>query len=547
MAAYHNPTHLPEWQALQKKALAIKPIHLKEFFEKHPNRFDDFHIQNDGLLLDYSKNKIDTEALNLLVAFAKAMNLEGAKRAFLNGARINETENRAVMHTALRYRGAQPKLIDGQDVMPSVRKVLDQMKTFSHQVRAGHHKGFTGKPIKKIVNIGIGGSDLGPKMVYEALKFLPDTIETAYLSNVDGADWAEIRKTLDPETTLFIIASKTFTTQETMSNALSAKEWFLNNGGNAAGIAQHFVAVSTHAEKVAEFGIAPENMFVFWDWVGGRYSLWSAIGLSVALAFGFDVFEELLTGAAAMDAHFEQEPLEHNMPVILALIGIWYRNFFDASSIAILPYAQNLHRFPAFLQQADMESNGKCVDKNGDPVDYATGPIVWGEPGTNGQHAFYQLLHQGTLMIPADFIAIAKNHHPDLTAHHQKLWANFLAQTQALMLGKTVQEARLLLENSGKSQAEIEKLLPYKVFKGDNPTNSIVLKEMSPKNLGQLIALYEHKIFVQGVLWNVFSFDQWGVELGKELANKLLPVITGGELPANTDSSTQGLLLFLKS
>ena len=547
MTQHRNPTDLPEWQALQEKAAAIKPIHLRTLFQQQPNRFDAFHIALDGLLLDYSKNKIDAEARDLLVAFAKAMDLEGAKKDFFNGVRINETEDRAVMHTALRYQGAAPKLVDGQDVMPEIRMVLAQMKAFADQVRGGHHKGFTGKPIKKIVNIGIGGSDLGPKMVYEALKFLPGALDAAYLSNVDGADWAEIRKNLDPETTLFIIASKTFTTQETMTNALSAKQWFLNNGGTQEAIAQHFVAVSTNAEKVAEFGIAPENMFVFWDWVGGRYSLWSAIGLSVALSLGFDVFEELLAGAAAMDAHFEQAPLMENMPVMLALMGIWYRNFFDANALAILPYTQNLHRFPAFLQQADMESNGKCVDRNGQPVNHATGPIVWGEPGTNGQHAFFQLLHQGTELIPADFIAIAKNAQPDLEDHHQKLWANFLAQTQALMQGKTLEQAKIELENAGKNSAEIEKLLPYKIFKGDKPTNSIVLKEMTPKNLGQLIALYEHKIFVQGVLWNVYSFDQWGVELGKELANKLLPMILAKDIPKETDSSTKGLLMFLNS
>lgn len=544
---YTSPIALPEWKALEKKAAAIRKTGLKALFDADPLRFSQYHLKLDGLLLDYSKNIFDAETLDLLFDLAKAMDLDGAKRALLSGEKINITENRAVMHTALRNMGPAPKYVAGIDVMPDVRRVRKQMQEFTNAVRTGTHRGFTGEQITQVVNIGIGGSDLGPKMVYEALRFLPNAIKTHYVSNVDGADWAEVRKELDPATTLFIIASKTFTTQETMANAASARLWFLQNGGTEKGIAQHFVAVSTNAEKVQEFGIAPENMFVFWDWVGGRYSLWSAIGLSVAVAYGYAVFEELLAGAEAMDLHFENALPSQNMPTIMALLGLWYRNFFDAPSVAVLPYSQYLHRFAAYLQQADMESNGKSTDRNGQEVRHATGPIVWGEPGTNGQHAFYQLLHQGTTLIPADFIAVAQTPHVDLQDHHTKLLANFLAQTQALLNGKTASQLQADLAQSGKTNTEQAALTPYKTFAGGKPTNSIVMNALTPHNLGKLIALYEHKIFVQGVLWNIFSFDQWGVELGKELANNILPYIQNSAVPLNEDSSTVGLLKFIKS
>jgi glucose-6-phosphate isomerase len=541
-----SPIRLPQWEKLQSKAAALQGQHLKSLFETDPNRFQKFHIAVDDLLLDFSKNIIDDEAFKLLCEWAVAMDITGQRQALLNGSKINVTEARAVMHTALRHLAPTPKYVDGKDVMPAVRGVRTQIQKFSEAVRSGRHLGFTGKKINQIVNIGIGGSDLGPKMVYEALRFLPDGIKTHYVSNVDGSDWAEVRKELDVTTTLFIIASKTFTTQETMTNATSARNWFLQNGGNEAAIAQHFVAVSTDLAKVQAFGIAPENMFEFWDWVGGRYSLWSAIGLSVAVAYGYDAFEALLSGAESMDHHFESAPIQQNMPIILALLGAWYRNFFDAPSVAILPYAQYLHRFPAFLQQADMESNGKSTDRNGQPVSYPTGPIVWGEPGTNGQHAFFQLLHQGTGLIPADFIAFAQSPHQDLDDHHKKLLANFLAQTQALMNGKTAAQVQMDLESKGLDASSIAQILPYKIFSGGKPTNSIVLKVLSPKTLGQLIALYEHKIFVQGILWNIYSFDQFGVELGKELATNMLSYLEDKEVSNLEDSSTVGLIDFMK-
>ena len=463
--------------------------------------------------------------------------------SMFSGQHINETENRAVLHTALRHQGSEPVMVDGQDVMPEVRAVLDQMCAFSGQIVSGQWKGYTGKVITDIVNIGIGGSDLGPVMITECLKpYAKPGMNVHFVSNVDGTHIAETLKVLNPETTLFMIASKTFTTQETMTNAYTARDWFLEKaGGDKSHVASHFVAMSTNTEAVEEFGIDSKNMFRFWDWVGGRYSLWSAIGLSIACYVGFDNFQELLKGAYAMDVHFKKEPFEQNIPVILGLIGIWYNNFFSAQTEVILPYDQYMHRFPAYFQQGNMESNGKSVDRNGNPVTYQTGPIIWGEPGTNGQHAFYQLIHQGTKIIPADFLAPAQSHNP-VGEHHQILLSNFFAQTEALMNGKSAPEVQKELEAAGKSPEEVAKILPHKVFEGNRPTNSILFKKLTPRTLGSLIAMYEHKIFVQGALWNIFSFDQWGVELGKQLAKKILPELKD-DRPVNThDASTNGLI-----
>ncbi|WP_185213201.1 glucose-6-phosphate isomerase [Sphingobacterium mizutaii] len=521
--------------------ITINESNIKDLFAKDPDRFDKFSIYLGDILLDYSKNRINEETMALLIQLARECKLKDAIEAMFNGEKINETEKRAVLHTALRNRSGKPVLTDGKDVMPEIKGVLERMKDFSGRVISGEWKGFTGKEITDVVNIGIGGSDLGPVMVTEGLKAYKTRLNMHFVSNVDATQIAETLKGIDPETTLFLIASKTFTTQETMANANSAKEWFLKSGAQVADVAKHFAALSTNESGVSAFGIDTKNMFEFWDWVGGRYSLWSAIGLSICLAIGFEKFEELLTGAYEADEHFRNAEFEENIPVIMALLGIWYNNFFEAESSAILPYDQYLHRFAAYFQQGDMESNGKYIDRNGKRVDYETGPIIWGEPGTNGQHAFYQLIHQGTKLIPCDFIAPAISHNP-LGNHHQMLLSNFFAQTEALMNGKSEEEVVAELEKAGKSEAEIKELTPFKIFEGNRPTNSFLIKEITPKTLGALIALYEHKIFVQGIIWNIFSFDQWGVELGKQLANQILPELEGNGAVESHDSSTNGLI-----
>ncbi|MEM9849854.1 MAG: glucose-6-phosphate isomerase, partial [Bacteroidota bacterium] len=518
---------------------AMKDVHMRDLFAQNPNRFEQFTLKFEDILVDYSKNRITKETMQLLVQLAEEMQVKTAIEKMFSGAKINATEDRAVLHVALRNRSDVPIVVDGENVMPGVQAVLDHMKAFSDQVVSGEWKGYTGKRISDIVNIGIGGSDLGPVMVTEALKpYWKAGIRPHYVSNVDGTHIVETLKDLNPETTLFMIASKTFTTQETMTNAFTARDWFLEKASEAD-IAKHFVALSTNIEGAASFGIAEENIFGFWDWVGGRYSLTSAIGLSIACTIGFDRFEELLEGFHSMDEHFSSSPYEANLPVLLALIGIWYNNFFGAETEAILPYDQYLHRFPAYFQQGNMESNGKFVDRNGQQVDYQTGPIVWGEPGTNGQHAFYQLIHQGTKLIPCDFIAAANSHH-DIGDHHQKLLSNFFAQTEALMKGKT--EKEVVAEMKDQPTAEIERVRKYKVFAGNRPSNSILVKQLTPHVLGSLIALYEHKIFVQGVIWNIYSFDQWGVELGKQLAKKILPELADDQSIGAHDASTNGLI-----
>ncbi|QBR13639.1 glucose-6-phosphate isomerase [Sphingobacterium sp. CZ-2] len=514
---------------------------LKELFAEDPQRFHKFSIRLGDILFDYSKNRIDEQTMALLMQLARECQLKDAIEAMFNGEKINETEGREVLHTALRNQSDRPILVDGNDVMPQVREVLARMKDFTDRVISGVWKGFTGRDITDVVNIGIGGSDLGPVMVTEALRAYKTRLNVHFVSNVDGSHIAETLKNLNPETTLFLIASKTFTTQETMANANSAKEWFLETGAEDTEVAKHFAALSTNEKGVADFGIDTANMFGFWDWVGGRYSLWSAIGLSICLSVGYDNFESLLLGAFEADEHFRNTEFEGNIPVIMALLGIWYNNFYDAESHAILPYDQYLHRFAAYFQQGDMESNGKYIDRNGNRVDYQTGPIIWGEPGTNGQHAFYQLIHQGTKMIPCDFIAAAISHNP-LGNHQELLLSNFFAQTEALMNGKSEEEVVGELKNAGKSVGEIDELKNFKVFEGNRPTNSILIKKLTPKTLGTLIALYEHKIFVQGVIWNIFSFDQWGVELGKQLANKILPELKGNEEISSHDSSTNALI-----
>lgn len=519
----------------------ITSINLKDLFKADNQRFNKFSIKFNDILLDYSKNRITDETVALLIQLAKECRVKEATEAMFSGERINVTENRPVLHIALRNRSNKPIYVDGKDVMEDVNRVLQQMKTFSEKIISGEWKGFTGKAITDVVNIGIGGSDLGPVMVTEALKPYKNHLNMHFVSNVDGTHIAETLKQLSPETTLFLIASKTFTTQETMANAHSARDWFLAGGSKEADVAKHFAALSTNTEGVSKFGIDTANMFEFWDWVGGRYSLWSAIGLSIVLSIGFENFVELLTGAHQVDQHFLNTEFEENIPVILALVGIWYNNFFDAETEAILPYDQYMHRFAAYFQQGDMESNGKHVDRNGKPVDYSTGPIIWGEPGTNGQHAFYQLIHQGTKLIPCDFIAPAQTHNP-LGEHHQMLLSNFFAQTEALMNGKTIDEVKAELKASGKSDAEIEKLAPFKEFDGNRPTNSILIQKITPRTLGSLIAMYEHKIFVQGIIWNIYSFDQWGVELGKQLAGKILPELKNDDEISSHDSSTNGLI-----
>jgi glucose-6-phosphate isomerase len=514
---------------------------LKELFDVDYERFEKFSIEFEDILFDYSKNRIDEQTIALLTQLANECSLKEAINAMFSGVKINATEGRPVLHTALRNRSNTPIFVDGKDVMPDVNKVLEQMKAFSEAIISGTWKGYTGKAITDVVNIGIGGSDLGPVMVTEALKAYKNHLNMHFVSNVDGTHIVEALKGLNPETTLFLVASKTFTTQETMGNAHSARDWFLAAGAAEADIAKHFAALSTNSVGVAKFGIDTKNMFEFWDWVGGRYSLWSAIGLSIALSIGYDNFIELLTGAHATDEHFRTTPFEENIPVILGLVGIWYNNFFEAETNAILPYDQYMHRFAAYFQQGDMESNGKHVDRNGNDVDYQTGPIIWGEPGTNGQHAFYQLIHQGTKLIPCDFIAPAQSHNP-LGEHHNMLLSNFFAQTEALMNGKTEGEVIAELKAAGKTDDEIKKIAPFKVFEGNRPTNSFLLKKITPRSLGSLIALYEHKIFVQGIIWNIYSFDQWGVELGKQLAGKILPELKNNEPVNSHDSSTNGLI-----
>lgn len=536
-----NPTQTNAWSKLQNHYNDFQNKHLRELFAENPNRFNDFHVQFNDILFDYSKNRISQETKDLLIELANDCELKVAINAMFSGEHINKTEVRAVLHTALRNFGDEPVLVDGEDVLPKVEAVRNQMKMFTAKVISGAWKGFSNKEITDVVNIGIGGSDLGPVMVVEALKAYKSRLNVHFVSNVDGTHIAETLKNLNPETTLFIIASKTFTTQETMTNAQSARDWFLNSEAKENDVAKHFVALSTNEEGVTNFGIDKENMFAFWNWVGGRYSLWSAIGLSIALAVGYENFEKLLKGAYATDKHFQDADFEENIPVLMALLGIWYNNFFSADSYAILPYEQYLHRFAAYLQQGDMESNGKSIDRNGNPVDYQTGPIIWGEPGTNGQHAFYQLIHQGTKMIPADFLAAAETHNP-LSDHHVKLVANFFAQTEALAFGKTEAQVRAELEKEDKTEEEIAFLLPFKVFNGNHPTNSFLYQKLTPEVLGSLIAMYEHKIFVQGVIWNVFSFDQWGVELGKQLAKKILPELNANTDVTSHDSSTNGLM-----
>ncbi|EES6811054.1 glucose-6-phosphate isomerase [Escherichia coli] len=537
-----NPTQTAAWQALQKHFDEMKDVTIADLFAKDGDRFSKFSATfGDQMLVDYSKNRITEETLAKLQDLAKECDLAGAIKSMFSGEKINRTENRAVLHVALRNRSNTPILVDGKDVMPEVNAVLEKMKTFSEAIISGEWKGYTGKAITDVVNIGIGGSDLGPYMVTEALRPYKNHLNMHFVSNVDGTHIAEVLKKVNPETTLFLVASKTFTTQETMTNAHSARDWFLKAAGDEKHVAKHFAALSTNAKAVGEFGIDIANMFEFWDWVGGRYSLWSAIGLSIVLSIGFDNFVELLSGAHAMDKHFSTTPAEKNLPVLLALIGIWYNNFFGAETEAILPYDQYMHRFAAYFQQGNMESNGKYVDRNGNVVDYQTGPIIWGEPGTNGQHAFYQLIHQGTKMVPCDFIAPAITHNP-LSDHHQKLLSNFFAQTEALAFGKSREVVEQEYRDQGKDPATLDYVVPFKVFEGNRPTNSILLREITPFSLGALIALYEHKIFTQGVILNIFTFDQWGVELGKQLANRILPELKDDKEISSHDSSTNGLI-----
>jgi glucose-6-phosphate isomerase len=538
------------WKSLQEHFESACTFNLKELFASDPNRGTQFSQQACGIFLDYSKNLITADTLQKLIALLNESPFAQLSQGMFTGEKINNTEDRAVLHIALRNQGLEPILVDGQDVMPDVRKVLAQMKDFTQSVHSGAWTGFTGKPVKYVVNIGIGGSDLGPVMITEALQaFAPaNAPQVLFVSNVDGTHIAETLKKVNLEETLFIVASKTFTTQETMTNALTAKQAVLDHyQGKAQSIAKHFVALSTNAQAVSEFGIDTANMFAFWDWVGGRYSSWSAIGLPIALRLGFENFEQLHKGAYAMDQHFLTAPAQENLPVLLALIGIWYNNFFGAESYTMLPYDQYLHRFAAYFQQADMESNGKFVNRQSENVDYQTGPILWGEPGTNGQHAFYQLIHQGTKLIPCDFIAPAISQNP-IGDHHRKLLSNFFAQTEALMNGKSLSEARNELQAAGKTPEQIDFLAPHKVFSGNRPTNSIMFKELNPYTLGALIAMYEHKIFVQGAVWNINSYDQWGVELGKQLAKTILTELEQAEQSGNAqfnhDSSTTNLMKY---
>src|SRR3989304_1725224 len=542
-----DPTKTESWHKLTAHFRKIKNIHMKDLFTADPKRFEKFSIQFNDILVDYSKNRFTEETLTLFLELAEEINLRDAIERMFTCDKINETENRAVLHVALRNRENTPIYVDGKDVMPEVNRVLKKIEALSIQVITGGWKGYTGKRISDIVNIGIGGSNLGPAMVTECLKpYAKKGISIHFISNVDATHITETLKRLHPETTLFMIASKTFTTQETMTNAFSARRWFLNHAKDQKHIARHFVAISTNIEKVEAFGIDRNNMFVFWDWVGGRYSLWSAIGLSIACYIGYENFTELLQGAFDMDLHFRHTPFQENIPVILALIGIWYVNFFGAQTEVILPYDQYMHRFPAYFQQGNMESNGKSIDRNGKKVTYQTGPIIWGEPGTNGQQACYQLIDQGPKLNPADFVAPPVSHNP-LGEHHNILLSNFFAQTEALLHGKTKKEVIKELKKEGKTEEEIQKLYPYRVFEGNRPTNSILFKKLTPRTLGSLIAMYEHKIFVQGVIWNIFSFDQWGVELGKQLAQRIQPELRDDKPVDSHDSSTNGLINFYKN
>lgn len=540
-----RPTALPAWKALKAHQTELASLHMAKLFRKDDDRFKKFSLRFEDILLDFSKNRVKKPTMKLLHELAMQADLPGWIEKMFSGKRINCTEDRAVLHIALRNRSNRPILVDGQDVMPGVNTVLKRMRECSDAIRSGAWRGFSDKPITDIVNLGIGGSDLGPVMVTEALKpYSKRDLKLHFVSNVDGTHIAETLRTLNPETSLFIIASKTFTTQETMTNANSAKDWFLKAAGDTTHVAKHFVALSTNTKAVEAFGIDKHNMFEFWDWVGGRYSLWSAIGLSIALSIGMDNFEELLAGAHGMDEHFRSAPLEENLPATLGLLGVWYNNFWGADSHAILPYDQYLHRFAAYFQQGDMESNGKSVTRDGQPVRWSTGPIIWGEPGTNGQHAFYQLIHQGTKLIPCDFVAPVESHNP-LGDHHEILLSNFFAQTEALMRGKTADEVREELKAQKETKLtdeQIEALVPHKVFSGNRPTNSILFQKLTPRTLGSLIAMYEHKIFTQGILWNINSFDQWGVELGKQLAKVILPELHGSEPVTTHDSSTNGLI-----
>ncbi|MEK0412424.1 MAG: glucosephosphate isomerase [Pseudomonadota bacterium] len=538
------------WQSLNQHKKDIESISLREMFKSDPNRFNQFHIQFNDLLLDYSKHRISKETISLLIKLAKEADVEGWRNRMFRGEKINSTEHRAVLHTALRNQNTSPIISDGEDVMPKVKNVLKKMRRFSEEVRSGLWRGFSGKTITSVINIGIGGSDLGPAMVCQALKaYGSKTITPYFVSNVDGADLSQVLEKCNPETTLFIIASKTFTTQETMTNAFSAREWFLQAAKDNQHIKKHFVALSTNQHAVSEFGIDTENMFEFWDWVGGRYSLWSAIGLSIALYIGMDGFEDLLKGGFEMDEHFKTAPIEQNIPMMMGLLGIWYINFFNFPTHAILAYDQGLSKLAPYLQQADMESNGKFINRDGEHIDFHTGPVIWGEVGTNGQHAFYQLLHQGTEIVPADFIMPIESQYAlgkDGNEHHKILLSNFIAQTQSLMLGKTYNEARAEIEKQGYEGEDIESFIPQKTFEGNRPTSSILFKKLTPKTLGQIIAMYEHKIFTQGIVWNINSFDQWGVEYGKQIAKQVLPKLSEKTPTDNFDSSTNGLINYIK-
>jgi len=535
-------TKSASWKKLDEHHRAVAPLLMRDLFARDDQRFTRFSLRLGDLLLDYSKNRVTDETMPLLRALAREAGVEAMRDRMFAGEPINLTEGRAVLHVALRNRANRPILVDGRDVMPDVNAALAHMKSFSDAVRGGAWTGYTGKPIRAVVNIGIGGSDLGPVMVTEALKpYARADLALHFVSNVDGSHIAEALKRVDPETTLFLVASKTFTTQETMTNAHTARRWFLDRAKDEKHVAKHFAALSTNTKAVSAFGIDPANMFVFWDWVGGRYSLWSSIGLSIALAVGFERFEEMLEGAHEMDEHFRTAPLEESLPATLALLGVWYNNFFGAATQAILPYDQYLSRFPAYFQQGDMESNGKGVTRDGRRVTTETGPVIWGEPGTNGQHAFYQLIHQGTKLVPCDFLAAVESHNP-LGPHHELLLANYFAQTEALMRGLNEDEARAQLAAQGLTGAALEALLPHKVFPGNRPTNSILYQKLDPRTLGRLIAMYEHKIFVQGVIWNVNSFDQWGVELGKKLAGAIVPELAAAGDVTGHDASTRGLI-----
>ncbi|MBX7186882.1 MAG: glucose-6-phosphate isomerase [Vicinamibacteria bacterium] len=542
-----SPTHTPAWLALEEHYKEALGFSMRRMFAEDPDRFSKFSLFFEDILLDYSKNRVSEETMRLLFALAAQADVKGWTERMFAGEKINITEDRAVLHAALRNRSNRPILVDGRDVMPDVNRVLKHMREFSDAIRSGAWKGYTGKAISDVVNIGIGGSDLGPVMVTEALKpYGKAGLNVHFVSNIDGTHIAETVRHLDPETTLFIVASKTFTTQETITNAETARSWLLESAKDKAAVAKHFVALSTNAKAVEKFGIATENMFEFWDWVGGRYSLWSAIGLPIMVFIGPDNFEALLEGGHAMDEHFRTAPAEKNLPLILGLLGIWYNNFFGAQTHAILPYDQYMHRFPAYFQQGDMESNGKGVTREGTVAQASTGPVIWGEPGTNGQHAFYQLIHQGAKLVPADFIAPIHTHNP-IGEHHAILLSNFFAQTEALMKGKTEAEVRAELGAQGITGEAQDKLAPHKVFTGNRPTNSILLRKVTPRSLGSLIALYEHKIFTQGIIWNINSFDQWGVELGKQLAKAILPELQGASKVKSHDSSTNGLINHYKA